>query len=51
MTVIPKPPVETTTLSPLGEAVPPTPHGFRLSPLNKRRWRNFTANRRGCWSF
>jgi len=51
MTVIPKPPVETTTLSPLGEAVPPTPHGFRLSPLNKRRWRNFTANRRGYWSF
>ncbi|RFC66532.1 ABC transporter permease [Fulvimarina endophytica] len=22
----------------------------RLSPLNKRRWQNFTANRRGYWS-
>jgi microcin C transport system permease protein len=21
-----------------------------LSPLNQRRWRNFRANRRGCWS-
>jgi microcin C transport system permease protein len=24
--------------------------GFSLSPLNKRRWRNFTGNRRGYWS-
>ena len=24
--------------------------GIRISPLNKRRWRNFTANRRGYWS-
>jgi microcin C transport system permease protein len=23
---------------------------FRLSPLNKRRWRNFKSNRRGLWS-
>ena len=23
---------------------------FRLSPLNKRRWRNFKSNRRGIWS-
>ncbi|MDE0924209.1 MAG: ABC transporter permease, partial [Aurantimonas coralicida] len=22
----------------------------RLSPLNRRRWQNFTANRRGFWS-
>ena len=24
--------------------------GFILSPINKRRWRNFKANRRGYWS-
>jgi microcin C transport system permease protein len=24
--------------------------GFSLSPLNRRRWRNFKANRRGYWS-
>ncbi|MDB5511304.1 MAG: peptide transporter permease [Enterovirga sp.] len=31
---------------------PPLPRdGFvRLSPLNRRRWRNFVANRRGYWS-
>jgi len=51
MTAAPRPPVETTTLSPLGEAVPPAPHGLRISPLNRRRWRNFKANRRGYWSF
>ncbi len=44
-------PVETTTQSPLGEAVPATRHGFSPSPLNKRRWQNFKANRRGYWSF
>ncbi len=32
---------------------PPLPReGFvRLSPMNRRRWRNFAANRRGFWSF
>ena len=44
-------PVETTTQSPLGEVVPPTRHRFSPSPLNKRRWQNFKANRRGYWSF
>jgi microcin C transport system permease protein len=36
-----------------GPVAPPLPReGFvRLSPLNRRRWRNFTANRRGYWSF
>jgi len=32
---------------------PPEPRGrfgLRLSPLNRRRWRNFTANRRAYWS-
>ena len=44
-------PVETTTQSPLGEAVPVTRHPFAPSPLNRRRWQNFKANRRGYWSF
>ncbi|MGJ4950776.1 ABC transporter permease [Bradyrhizobium sp. HKCCYLS20291] len=43
-------PVETTAPAPLGEAVPPTRHRFRPSPLNQRRWQNFKANRRGYWS-
>ncbi len=32
---------------------PPLPRqGFvRLSPINRRRWENFKANRRGYWSF
>ena len=51
MTVAPIPPVETTALSPLGEAVPPSRHPLSLSPLNQRRWRNFKSNRRGYWSF
>lgn len=29
---------------------PPGPGRFALSPLNKRRWRNFTRNRRAYWS-
>ncbi|MES2750517.1 MAG: ABC transporter permease [Pseudomonadota bacterium] len=45
------PPIETTALSPLGEAVPPSRHPLRVSPLNKRRWQNFKSNRRGYWSF
>lgn len=51
MTVAPIPPIETTALSPLGEAVPPSRHPLSLSPLNQRRWRNFKSNRRGYWSF
>jgi microcin C transport system permease protein len=51
MTIIAPQPVETTTASPLGEAVPATRHVFVPSPLNKRRWENFKANRRGHWSF
>jgi microcin C transport system permease protein len=47
----PHKPVETTTASPLGEAVPTTRHAFVPSPLNRRRWQNFKANRRGYWSF
>ena len=51
MTITAPQPVETTTQSPLGEAVPPTRHRFAPSPLNRRRWQNFKANRRGYWSF
>ncbi|MDQ8727002.1 ABC transporter permease [Bradyrhizobium sp. LHD-71] len=43
--------IETTAVSPLGEAVPPSGHGVSISPLNQRRWQNFKANRRGYWSF
>jgi microcin C transport system permease protein len=45
-----KKPIETTVISPLGEAVLPSRHGLRMSPLNQRRWQNFKANRRGHWS-
>jgi microcin C transport system permease protein len=31
-------------------AVPPEGRRIRISPLNKRRWQNFKANRRGYWS-
>jgi microcin C transport system permease protein len=40
------------TITPLPGEVPPPPRKdvFTLSPINKRRWRNFKANRRGFWS-
>ena len=50
MTMLAPQPVETTTQSPLGTAVPVTRHPLALSPLNRRRWQNFKANRRGYWS-
>ena len=43
-------PIETTTVAPLGDVVPPSRHRLALSPLNRRRWQNFKANRRGYWS-
>ena len=51
MTITAPQPVEATTQSPLGEIVPMTRHAFTPSPLNRRRWQNFKANRRGYWSF
>ena len=42
----PAPDAEPT--GPLG--IEPAPGRFALSPLNKRRWQNFKANRRGYWS-
>ena len=48
-TAIPAP--ETTAVSPTGLAVPPEGKLIAISPLNRRRWENFKANRRGYWSF
>jgi microcin C transport system permease protein len=42
---------DTTTVSPVGLAVPPEHHRIDLSPIAKRRWRNFRSNRRGYISF
>jgi microcin C transport system permease protein len=36
--------------TPLGPDVPVRPWGITLSPINRRRWENFKANRRGYWS-
>jgi microcin C transport system permease protein len=41
---------DTTTVSPVGLAVPPEGHRVDLSPIARRRWQNFKANRRGYWS-
>jgi len=41
---------DTTAVGISGLDVPPTRHGIAVSPLNKRRWQNFKANRRGYWS-
>ena len=45
------PPDETKAVSPLGLEVTPEHHAIDLTPLGRRRWQNFTANRRGYWSF
>ncbi len=40
-----------TTAGTKAPAIPEPPKGwFTLSPLNQRRWRNFTRNRRALWS-
>ena len=41
---------ETTAQSPMGLAVLPERHRLAISPLNRRRWESFKANRRGYWS-
>jgi microcin C transport system permease protein len=41
---------DTTAIGIVELAVPPEGHWIRISPLNKRRWQNFKANRRGYWS-
>jgi len=42
---------ETTAQAPMGLAVLPERHRLALSPLNRRRWLSFKANRRGYWAF
>ncbi len=42
---------ETTAISPTGLTVPPEGRWISVSPINRRRWENFKANRRGYWSF
>jgi microcin C transport system permease protein len=41
---------ETAAHSPMGLVVPPSGQRIALSPINRRRWENFKANRRGYWS-
>ncbi|AXK81883.1 ABC transporter permease [Pseudolabrys taiwanensis] len=41
---------DTTAVGVSGLDVPPERRWIRISPLNKRRWDNFKANRRGYWS-
>ena len=41
---------ETAVDTPVGSLQPVILHRFRLSPLNRRRWESFKANRRGYWS-
>ena len=41
---------ETTVVTSAGAVMPPDKRRFGLSPVNKRRWQNFTTNRRGYWS-
>ena len=45
---------DTTAVGPMGMAVLPERRWVSLSPINKRRWDNFKANRRGyisLWIF
>jgi microcin C transport system permease protein len=52
MTITAPPPVQTARkTSPPVEAAPVATGRFHLSALNRRRWQNFKANRRGYWSF
>ena len=41
---------DTTATGVVELAVPPERRWISVSPLNKRRWQNFKANRRGYWS-
>jgi microcin C transport system permease protein len=49
VSLAPKPP-ETTPVEPLGVAIPQEQHLINLSPVNRRRWENFKAHRRGYWA-
>ena len=41
---------DTTAIGVVELAVPPEQRWIGVSPLNKRRWQNFKANRRGYWA-
>ena len=41
---------DTTAIGTVELAVPPERRWISVSPLNKRRWQNFKANKRGYWS-
>ncbi len=41
---------DTTAIGTVELAVPPERRWISVSPLNRRRWLNFKANRRGYWS-
>ncbi|HEY5379232.1 MAG TPA: ABC transporter permease [Pseudolabrys sp.] len=41
---------DTTAVGVDGLIVPPERRWIAISPINKRRWQNFKANRRGYWS-
>jgi microcin C transport system permease protein len=43
-------PPETTVVAPIGLVVRPLRHLIEVSPINRRRWETFKANRRGYWS-
>jgi microcin C transport system permease protein len=45
---------DTAAVGPMGLVAPPERHGITVSPLNRRRWEAFKANRRGylaLWLF
>jgi microcin C transport system permease protein len=42
---------ETTAQTPMGLGVLPERHRLAISPLNRRRWLSFKANRRGYVAF
>jgi microcin C transport system permease protein len=42
---------DTAAVTPTGLVAPPRRAAIDLSPLARRRWLNFKANRRGYWSF
>src|SRR5947208_8667127 len=41
----------TAAVGVMGVEVPPERRPLVMSPINRRRWQNFKANRRGYWAF
>jgi microcin C transport system permease protein len=41
---------DSTAVGTMGLDVPPERHRIAISPINRRRWENFKANRRGYWA-